>query len=445
MPQQKNINVSQIVSQYLCLSCGACSAICKHESITYQETVGGYLFPIVDENTCIYCGLCYEVCPGIHFDKTLVDQIPDDPFVGSIISYQVGKATSETIYKNSQSGGIATALLAHLFETAKISAAIVATMTTTTPPRADVILVRSVSELFAAQKSKYLPIPMVSAVSQINPSEGPVAFVGLPCHMHGLYNLIDKTPHLKSKIYIKIGLICDRIQTDAVVDYLGYNAGIQSITTLVFRDKSKDSYPGNPVVTSEIGKEVVLDKSLRMEIKDFFTPPRCRLCFDKLNVYADVVLGDPHGLMEIDRIHGESVVISRTIKGEKEISSAEKSGVIDIRTADLDHLIKGQGIIKKRMDWSRYMNAWQKLGKKLPDYPLKIQELTLISNGDGDEDKKYKANLLLGIHLDNYSSRIAVVKAAERWLLKRKRGRLFKTVASIPERSINRLLMKIWG
>lgn len=409
-------DISCVTSDYLCLSCGACSVTCKHGSIFYHETVGGFLFPQIDQKSCIHCGLCYDVCPGVHFNNSLINQMPADPFTGDILSCEVGTATEKAIFQNSQSGGIATALMTHLFEKEQIRGAIVATMQNA-PPRGKAILARSSDELILAQKSKYIPIPMLSVLADWNSIEGPVAFVGLPCQIHGLNNLFDRFPDLESKIFIKIGLICDRIQTNAVIDYFSHKAGKQSITNLTFRDKNEPTYPGNLVVTDENGEKRVFDASSRMEIKDFFTPPRCRLCFDKLNVYADIVVGDPHGIMGIDRTCGESLVFTRTKKGKNAFINAKNDGFIETRFVNAQNAINGQQIFRKQLLWSNYIHAWQKMGRKLPDFPKRI---LIIAENKKDANKKYTVDLFTGLSLDRFPSRSAVIDAAEWWLFRRK-------------------------
>ena len=138
-------DISFVVAEYLCNSCGACFAACSHGSISYIETVGGYLFPRINTETCTHCGLCYEVCPGVHFGKSLIARMPDDPFVGDIISCHAGKAINKMVFDNSQSGGIATALLVQLLATGQISGAIVADMKGT-PPRGHALMAKNVDE-----------------------------------------------------------------------------------------------------------------------------------------------------------------------------------------------------------------------------------------------------------------------------------------------------------
>jgi coenzyme F420 hydrogenase subunit beta len=415
--QEKKSDISKVVSDYLCLSCGACSAICKKGAINYFETVGGYLFPKIDSELCNNCGLCYEVCPGLSFGGTLSALLPVDPFVGTILSCQVGRATCDGIFNNSQSGGVATALLAYLIETQQIKGAVVAIMRSATPPRGDVLLATSVNELMTAQKSKYTPIPLLSALSQIRKLDGLFAFVGLPCHIHGLYNLFDLCPDLKDKILVKIGLICDRIMTCSAVDFLGLQAGEIPIRNLVFRDKQRPSYPGNPLVETESGKQITLTSSLRIAIKDFFTPARCRLCFDKLNVYSDIVLGDPHGISNVDRTYGETLVITRTEQGQSLITKATNADYMKLRQVNCLESINGQLISKKRIEWTQYVKTWVALGKPAPNYGFSPDSICI--------DSKFRKKLLHSLNLNSFISRKELFRKTNRWLLQNKTQRAF--------------------
>ena len=200
---KKRKDITNIVDQYLCHSCGSCFASCGDDSISYKTTVGGYLFPKINYDTCTNCGLCYDVCPGDHFTDYLKDQTKDDPFVGNIISSYVGRATDEVIYKNSQSGGAVTALLKSLLESGQISAAIVTSMNMNSPSYSEAKIVTTVEELISAQKSKYVPTNITSLMQKIEKTDGTIAMVGLSCHMHGLENLLTIKRKLKNKI-IKI-------------------------------------------------------------------------------------------------------------------------------------------------------------------------------------------------------------------------------------------------
>lgn len=424
-------NITKVVSEYLCHSCGACCAACSVDAIQLKETAAGYVFPEIDPVVCTDCGLCYAVCPGIHFGKTLQEKLPSDPFVGRIISCHVGRATDDKIFFNSQSGGVATALLKHLFDTKQIEAAILAVMQKRTPPRGDVLVVYNSEGLLQAQKSKYTPIPMLKALRQVRGIQGSVALVGLPCHMHGLQNLMDTLPFFSKLIFYRIGLICDRVMTVAAIDFLGRKATKSPVYNLVFRDKSNPTYPGNPVVFMASGKKIILESSLRMVMKDFFTPLRCRLCFDKLNVFADVVLGDPHGIKDIDRVNGETEVLIRTEKGEKVVKQAIETLLITLRELNIEQAIKGQGIENKRKDWSAYMKAWKNMQKQQPSYAF-------VSTLSSDTARQ-RALLFHGFKISKLPSRNAIILSANKWLLNKK----IRETVILPVTIVKRLIRRV--
>ena len=128
-------NISCVVADKLCNTCGACFAVCKAGAIEYKETVGGYYFPDVDNEACTECGLCFSVCPGVNFGQGLMKSMPKDPFAGVSLGAFVGKATDKKIYGNSQSGGIVSALLVHALESNFADAAVTVAMDWGNSPR----------------------------------------------------------------------------------------------------------------------------------------------------------------------------------------------------------------------------------------------------------------------------------------------------------------------
>lgn len=396
---QINLNISNVVNNKQCCSCGACFAVCNHDAISYQETVGGNLFPVIDRSLCVDCSLCYRVCPGTHFGVTLNRQLPQDPFVGNTTNAFVGKSNDKEIFRNSQSGGIVTSLLAFLLETNQIDAAVVAIMKSGMPPRGDVIIAKNRYELINAQKSKYTPIPILKVIKEIRSIQTKVAFVGLPCHMHGLYNLIDLYPELKDKVICKIGLICESIMTTAAIDFLSEKTKCKDVINIIFKDKNRNSYPGNVIIQSSTGKDVILNKKNRIAIKNFFTPARCTICFDKMNVFSDITVGDPHGIHNVDRVNGESLVITRSTVGDCLVESLICSKRVSLRCIDPKSAISGQNIQKKKMFWKKHIDAWEKTGNMFPEYFSRLHSIN-ISN------KKNRQTLLKNaLKLDDFENR----------------------------------------
>jgi coenzyme F420 hydrogenase subunit beta len=137
-----------------------------------------------------------------------------------------------------------------------------------------------------------------------------------------------------------------------------------------------------------------------MRIKDAFTPARCRLCFDKLNVFADVTVGDPWGIADADTKNGESVVVCRNEKGYNLVADAVRHHIVTLRSIDYSEVVNGQHITQRRLDWRGYCEAWRRLGYELPDYVSRVAE-SAHSVGKGS----YVRHLKHALSLDEYASR----------------------------------------
>jgi len=367
-------DISQIVEKGLCHSCGACAGVCPDDAISFRETVTGLLFPVVDLEKCSECGRCLEACPGESFGDALSEMLPEDPFTGRSLRSFVGKSTDERIYANSQSGGVASELLIHALRSGNISGAVVVTMKPGVRPRPEAYLASSAEEIAEAQKSKYTPVPLLELLGRLDQLPGTVAIVGLSCHIHGLIKAYELIPGLKDKIRYRIGLICDRSLSCVSIDYLAMKAGFDSDEEkdLIFRDKSCNGYPGDVRVSSPDGRSVILRDIARKRIKPYLTPPRCHLCFDKMNVLSDVTIGDPHGIRSADRKNGESICIARSSTGLELVESAIKSGNVTLRETPYSDIIRGQKIDRKRGAWRGFCEEWQSLGRPVPAYYTSI-------------------------------------------------------------------------
>ena len=418
-------NVSQIAAARLCNSCGGCLGVCPSRAIRYEETTGGYLLPVVDEAACSHCGLCADICPGAGFGPSLLASLPDDPFAGRALESYVGKAADQRLFGNSQSGGVVAALLAHALESGLIKGAVTVSMESGTPPRPMVRIARSRQDIAASQKSKYCPVPLLSFLRDLGVEDGPLAVVGLPCHVHGLRNILERRPKWRSQIAFTIGLVCDRTQTYAAVDYLLAKSGVDGkIPALLhFRDKSVSGYPGDVHVMSDNGSSVVMPAAVRAQVKNHFTPARCRLCFDKMNVFSDITVCDPHGLAGCDREAGESMFVVRTQVGRELVRAAMAGAAVHSRPVEYGEALLGQHIKSKKASWRGYVEAWKQAGRAVPNFYGPVQGHTPAPPSDG----KYAQDILRSLGVDGFPSRDALLRHVEKTL---NRGALLRRLLS---------------
>ena len=102
----------------------------------------------------------------------------------------------------------------------------------------------------------------------------------------------------------------------------------------------------------------------------FFTPTRCMLCYDDMNVFADISFSDPKlpGLKGAEI--GKSIVLSRTKVGKSILQFAQLKGKIKISPTRLDKIMQfhyDELFFKKDGFTPRY-NILKTLGKKMPVY-----------------------------------------------------------------------------
>lgn len=332
-------NIKETVENRMCSGCGICAAICPKNAISMQFNVMGNCYPAIDD-TCVNCGLCQKVCPGSM-------QCPDysieakELFAGSIAHAYIGRSLDNDIYKNSQSGGMVTALLSYLFDTKRIEAAIVARSSCGYPyPKTEAIVVTEAKQLHETQKSIYTPVPIMEKLKDVKQYKS-VAIVGLPCQFEAL-KLAQERGRFKNVQY-KIGLICDRILSRSIylslmpdewknrdeysVDFKDKSYPLsEKEYVAVFRDKNYKNYKTACMVYKTKTAMQPLAPYPRHHAKDFFTHPRCRVCFNKLNVFADITCGDPWNLEGVDWVKGDSLILSRTHLGAELLSEATMGG-----------------------------------------------------------------------------------------------------------------------
>jgi coenzyme F420 hydrogenase subunit beta len=400
--------------------------------------VGGYILPVVDLAVCTDCGVCRKVCPGEGLAPGVTDRLPADCFAGVALECYVGKVTDERLYANAQSGGIVSALLVDALKRKEIGGAVTVVMRPGVAPRAHVRLATNPAEIREAQKSKYCPVGSLSILSEVEKQERPVAFVGVGCQIQGLHNLCECFPRIRAKIAFTIGLICDRTMTYGATDYLLRRSRVAADEPKIlhFRDKTCGGYPGSVNVVCSNGVAVSLPARARMGIKDFFTPARCRLCFDKMNVLADITVGDPWGVEGADTAGGESVAVIRTDVGRRIFRRACAENVVTAREIEYQEVLAGQRIERKRKEWEQYIAAWRNLGRPLPRFCGQIGR----SCPSQPEDDSYRDALRHALALDRYASRERLLAAVDRSLfclqVKRKIGWPKRIVKQMLERTV---------
>ena len=194
--------------------------------------------------------------------------------------------------------------------------------------------------------------------------------VGLPCHLHSIRNVQQFNTYWETAIKPTIGLFCDRTLAFSGMDYLISQSKLprKKVKKFIYKDRTKGKFPGNVCITSNTNELVQLPSNEREEIKDYFTPSRCRLCFDKMNVLSDIALGDAWGVKE--KSEGYSVLLARTTDALSLIEAAVKAEYLKLEKVSSEQIFTGQHVELRRRQWTAFTKARQNLKNYVPDFGI---------------------------------------------------------------------------
>jgi len=384
-------SIADVAADLLCTSCGTCTLVCPEGAITMAETPAGLLQPTVSD-ACTSCGVCRKVCPGLHV--TFDADLGPDPWMGHVRKAYLGRATDPAIRLGAQSGGLVSALLISLFETRVADVATSVTLPPDGSLRPVAGLVNDRDGVLRARGSKYCPVAVNSALSALEEGQR-AAMVGTSCQIHGLSELCREYPQWSARIACVIGLCCDRTLLFTAVDAMARacHLDLKELKTVEYRSTWRRGWPGEVAFATRDGSWFYFPHSVRTAIKDFVTPPRCRLCFDKMNVLADLTVGDPWGVRDTPR--GSSVVLVRTDRGEATLARALERGDIEIEEIDPALVREGQGLEARQASFTAFCEAWRRMSREVPSY----QGVDELATADVDRIAYDKAAELLAFNV----------------------------------------------
>ena len=332
---------------------------------------GGLYIPMVDSSRCIHCGRCLDVCPS-HRREDSRRVTPTD-------GAWVGYSTSSGILPDAASGGIVTALLLHLLEKGEINGAILARFDASSPTRISSFIARTREEILEARGSWYSPNPHNAVLAKISRADGPLAYVGIPCHVDALRRLQKRNPVLRDAIPFVMGLFCSRVPnffaTENLLEGLGFSPA--ELVRLRYRGGHKhgclraEKADGTNVTVGHLDP-----RYWGYWFKNWYKPYRCWLCPDHCSNSADVAFADnwidvrPFGA-GIDRM---STIVSRDARLDLLLREMESTGLIclksvSVRDVEVSQELGVKSAVKKRL------SIWRIIAGTEPGYLRGLEDL----------------------------------------------------------------------
>ena len=367
----------------LCTNCGTCVALCPNEALrlAVNRKKGIYILEL-DEDRCSDCGICLQVCPGyeVDFEKLNSEAFGKEPtniMIGNYVNCYTGHSTNHHLRYGSASGGVVTQLLIFALESGRVDGALVTRMKRDSPLEPEAFIARTKSEIIEASKSKYCPVPANTALREILESEEGERFatVGLPCHIHGLRKAEMINKNLGKKIVLHVGLFCGHTPSFAATRFLIRTLGVQEeeLKGIAYRG---EGWPGGVSFTLRSGNRLFVPHAHpyawgAILSSVFFVPYRCLLCPDGTSELADISFGDAW-LPELVRNSnaGESIVVSRTQRGEEILRRMANEKVIVLNQIPAEKVILSQQdmLNHKKKSIQARIRVFRSLGKTTPSF-----------------------------------------------------------------------------
>ncbi len=305
-----------------CTGCSACMDVCPKVAISMKYDKGGFRYPVIDPEKCIECHLCEKRCPALSDDNI------NNPYIKTFAGY----ASDREILMGTTSGGFATSLSELVVSEGGIVAGV---KYNSDMVHADYALARSKAQLLEFRGSKYVQSEkngiFLKVREELKNGEK-VLFIGCPCDIAGLLNVLHNTPkdNLLTCELVCMGVTSPKIAQD-FVQYITdrYHSPVKKICA---RSKEKGWFVSTLKVELDSGK--VLKQPLYASYYgrgfQIYNRPSCYNCkYRGTNGVADIRIGDFWGIKKKDAYwnkNGVSCIFVRTQKGLEAIESMSKNG-----------------------------------------------------------------------------------------------------------------------
>ena len=353
--------ISEVLKNELCLGCGLCSALDKECSMELNPK--GFYIPQFKHNDKNIENKIIEICPGINVNCSRTHN--NTSVWGNVVSVTNAWATDKNIRKSSSSGGVTSALAIYLLESHKIDAVLHVGVDENSYLYNKLYISKTKEDILRRNASRYAPALVFDKILDIlNQNNCTFAFIGKPCDIAGIKNLIAHYPQYKNRIKYFLSIFCAGMPS--------YNASIKAINT--FQNTSKpislqyrgNGWPGFFTVKFEDGttSQMTYNESWGHILgRDLIF--RCKICPDGIGLLADISSGDAwntkDGYPDFTESDGKNFCFIRTEVGKDLFDSAVKDGYINKEALDIDEIRNMQNYQYTR----RHYVGWRILAVQL--------------------------------------------------------------------------------
>jgi coenzyme F420 hydrogenase subunit beta len=354
-------SLTTVLKADTCSGCGACASLAPL-AITMELGDRGYARPrqVADVSVEVDRTIA-EVCPGYTLTQSNTEGV-DHVLWGPIVKSRTGFSTDAKLRHHASSGGGLSALLVHLLKTGQVDHVIHVHANGQSPLDNAIVVSETYDDVFKGAGSRYAPSSPLENIHRYLDMTGTFALVGKPCDIAAARAMAKADSRIDQKIPFMLSFFCAGIPARKGTVKVIEKLGVAEKDVASFRYRG-DGWPGFATAVTKSGE------SKRMSYADswgsilsHFVQPRCKICADGTGAAADVVCADAwesdeKGYPKFSELEGQSMIISRTAKGERLVGEAMASGAVSavsLDVADIAQMQPGQ-YRRKRLVLSRIL------------------------------------------------------------------------------------------
>lgn len=340
--------INKIINSGLCLGCGLCESISTSDKCEMKLDDNGFYYPSFkkrlteqEKKSILLC------CPAINVNGTGEKKV-----WGEVKLVSESWANDFALRKAASSGGVISALAIHLLKTKKVDGILHVGLKKDSYIYNELKISKTADDVILNIGSRYAPSLVLGRIKQILDKTTDIfAFIGKPCDIAGIKNLVEVNPEYNNRIVFYIGIFCAGMPSlNGTKKMIKFANTEEAPVSLKYRG---DGWPGYFEVNYKNSPTFKLsyNESWRTVLSKY-VGFRCRICPDGIGLLADIVVGDSwstkDGFADFEERDGRSFVLIRTSKGDGLFEDAVANSEIQSNPLELGMIKQMQQYQHKR-------------------------------------------------------------------------------------------------
>jgi len=340
--------VKKILASDLCIGCGLCEAVSSDKSCVMQINEKGFYVPTFLGSTDTEVSQkIAQICPGINVTGNGSADV-----WGPIQTLTEAWAIDDRLRKKGSSGGTISALATYLLRESKVDAVLQVGVKDGEYLYNQLKVSKTEQDVYSNAASRYAPALVFHKILDVfNASKDVYAFVGKPCDIACMQNLLKAYPQYQGRVKYYIALFCAGMPS-----YEGTQEVIKTFhkqsepVALKYRG---DGWPGNFEAKFADGSISTMSYNDSWgKILGKYLGFRCKICPDGIGLLADISVGDSwntkDGYPDFTEADGKSFMMVRTTAGLDLMNGAIEMGYLHTNSLDKSRVSQLQPYQYKR-------------------------------------------------------------------------------------------------